>query len=147
MGLSAQCAAMVKYALLSVLTEAGRHESSGLWVTGSGRLRSLANTLIQAEKATDVPNDFPCVCFKICPHICYCIPLSNAFISCSHRHTAHPYMRPSLAACYPLLHSHYSSRAFYIPCEMDLQTQHHLSSAQTACYQQKQTKTCVRPLM
>ena len=53
----------------------------------------------------------------------------------------------SIVACNLQLHSHYRRQDFYILCEMGLQTEHHLSSTQTACYQQKQTKNCVTPLM
>lgn len=64
-----------------------------------------------------------------------------------HQYTADPYMRPSIVGCNLRLRSHYSSRDSYILCEMGPQTERHLSSTQTACYQQKQTKNCVTPLM
>lgn len=64
-----------------------------------------------------------------------------------HQYTADPSMRPSIVGCNLRLHSHYSSRDSCILCEMGLQTERHLSSTQTACYQQKQTKNCVTPLM
>lgn len=59
----------------------------------------------------------------------------DLFMSCSHQYAVYPYMRPSAA------------EIFYILCELGPQTEHHLSSTQTACYQQKQTKNCVTSLM
>lgn len=55
--------------------------------------------------------------------------------------------RPSVVSCNRWQHTHYSWVDFYILHEMGVQTEHHLSSTQTAHYQQKQTKNCVTPLM
>lgn len=70
----------------------------------------------------------------------------DLFMPLSHQITAYPYTRPR--SCSQSTATLASRQArFYIVCEMGLQTQHHLSSTQTACYQQKQPKNCVAPLM